>query len=170
MGRNYAVRQHATEEPLPPVNGDRLNLLVLLAFAFATLCVLAGDLLIDHWPTVGGAEIYPVIKDRRGSQWQRAIFDREGFTAHPFRSVKIQEILRGWLHRLPRRWPYAFGFQNCLNKLGFRIAVGITITLVLIGQIRFQSRISRPSLHVSPQHIPEHDQGSKTRMIVLDYL
>jgi hypothetical protein len=40
--------------PLPPVNGDRLSLLVLFAFAFATLCVLAGDLLVDHWPTVGG--------------------------------------------------------------------------------------------------------------------
>jgi hypothetical protein len=40
--------------PLPPVNGDRLSLLVLLAFAFATLCVLAGDLLMDHWPTVAG--------------------------------------------------------------------------------------------------------------------
>src|SRR5215470_16207235 len=84
--------------------------------------------------------------------------------------ANIKEILRGWLHRLPRRRPYAFGFQNSLNKLGFRIAVGITIALVLVGQIRFQSRISRPRLHVSPQQIPEHDQRSKTRMIVLDYL
>ena len=48
-------------------------------------------------------------------------------------SAVLPWILRGWLHRLPRRRPYAFGFQNCLNKLGFRIAVGITITLVLVG-------------------------------------
>jgi len=65
---------------------------------------------------------------------------------------------------------YAFGFQNSLNKLGFRIAVSTTIALVLAGQIRFQSRISRLGLRVSPQRIPEHDQRSKTRMIVLDYL
>ena len=42
------------QTPLPPVNGDLLSLLVLLAFAFGTLCVLAGDLLIDHWPRVAG--------------------------------------------------------------------------------------------------------------------
>jgi hypothetical protein len=82
----------------------------------------------------------------------------------------LQEIFRGWLHRLPRWRTYAFGFQNYPNKLGFRIAVGITITLVLVGEIRFQSRISHPGRYVSPQHIPEHDQRSKTRMIVLDYL
>jgi len=85
-------------------------------------------------------------------------------------SAVLPWILRDWLYRLSRRRTYAFGFQNCLNKRGFRIAVGITITLVLVGQIGFQSRISRPGLHVSPQHIPEHDQRLKTRMIVLDYL
>ena len=58
-------------------------------------------------------------------------------------SAVLPWILRDWLYRLPRRRTYAFGFQNCLNKLGFRIAVGITITLVLVGQIRFQSRINR---------------------------
>ena len=35
-------------------NGAPVSLLVLLAFAFGMLCVLAADLLIDHWPTVAG--------------------------------------------------------------------------------------------------------------------
>jgi hypothetical protein len=43
--------------PLPPVNGDLLGLLALLTFAFGTLCVLAGDLVIDHWPTVAGLRL-----------------------------------------------------------------------------------------------------------------
>jgi hypothetical protein len=41
----------------PPGNGDLLSLLVLLIFVFGTLCVLAGDLLIDHWPTVAGLRL-----------------------------------------------------------------------------------------------------------------
>jgi hypothetical protein len=36
------------------VNGGLLSILVLLAFAFATLCILAGGFLINHWPRVAG--------------------------------------------------------------------------------------------------------------------
>ena len=34
------------------INGAPVSLLVLLAFVFGMLCVLAADLLLDHWPTV----------------------------------------------------------------------------------------------------------------------
>jgi len=39
------------------INGAPVSLLVLLAFAFGMLCVLAADLLIDHWPTVASPRL-----------------------------------------------------------------------------------------------------------------
>jgi hypothetical protein len=47
----------------------------------------------------------------------------------------LSPSVQGYLHRSSRRWDYAFGSQNCLHKLGFRVAIGIAITPVLVSQI-----------------------------------
>jgi len=74
------------ETPLPPVNGDLLSRLVLLAFAFGTLCVLAAGLLIDHWPTVAGLRLILWPRTGRGRKWQRTIF-RPGRASPPVLSA-----------------------------------------------------------------------------------